>query len=111
MKLTSDQVAMFRDLETSLHRHEVRASRERASAFIADDFVEFGKSGKVYDKATVLTQMQSEQPGAQIPVEDFVARALAPDVVLVTYRTSALRSSIWVRRQGKWQLVFHQGTP
>jgi hypothetical protein len=111
MKPAGDQVAMFRDLETSLHRHEIRASPERASALIADDFVEFGKSGKVYDKATVLAQMKREQPGPQVLVEDFAVRALAPEVVLVTYRTSALRSSIWVRREGKWQLVFHQGTP
>jgi hypothetical protein len=43
---------------------------------------------------------------------------LAPDVVLATYRVvdetrkqHTLRSSIWKLKDGRWQMVFHQGTP
>ncbi len=43
---------------------------------------------------------------------------LASDVLLATYQTFrhndskyALRSSIWKKNQGEWQMIFHQGTP
>jgi hypothetical protein len=47
---------------------------------------------------------------------------LAPGVVLVTYNAVrqdeseeqlaySLRSSIWRLSEGRWQMIFHQGTP
>jgi hypothetical protein len=48
------------------------------------------------------------------------ARELAPGLALVTYRAiraapgalavQSLRSSIWACRDGRWQMLFHQGT-
>jgi hypothetical protein len=54
-------------------------------------------------------------------IDEFVVRELSPQVALTTYRLSAwpesggpvrmtLRSSVWVKRAGRRQLVFHQGT-
>ena len=37
-------------LEQALHRPSVRGSTEAVAALLADDFVEFGRSGGVYDK-------------------------------------------------------------
>ncbi len=54
--------------------------------------------------------MEREGEAPEIKVEEFGARELSATVVLVTYRSPSLRSSIWVLRKGKWQLVFHQGT-
>jgi hypothetical protein len=123
MKLSENDTAYFFQLETSLHRKQTRNSADATSALLADDFVEFGSSGNVWDKSSIVASMQRETLDQPITVEDFAARELAPDVVLVTYvsrrrrRTardsstvSALRSSIWKRLEGKWQMVFHQGT-
>ena len=54
-------------------------------------------------------------------IEAFTAAPLSGHVVLVTYRSiarapgvparHALRSSVWVRRDGRWLIRFHQGTP
>jgi hypothetical protein len=44
-------------------------------------------------------------------------REMYPTVMLCTYRTvsstgrEVLRSSVWVKRAGKWLMTFHQGTP
>ncbi len=59
----------------------------------------------------MLAQDEEEPP----QVHDIEGTALVPDVVLVTYRTgrpghSTLRSSIWRLRDGRWLVVFHQGT-
>jgi hypothetical protein len=51
-----------------------------------------------------------------VRIRDFDVREITPDVALVTYRTvgtegkEARRSSVWVRREPGWQIVFHQGT-
>jgi hypothetical protein len=55
-------------------------------------------------------------------LSDFRSTVLAPGVVLVTYRMvrrtasgeppqHLLRSSVWKLIGGRWQIVFHQGTP
>jgi hypothetical protein len=58
------------------------------------------------------------KPEDHISLLDFTVRRLAQDVMLVTYRTtiqnravSRLRSSIWKLIEGRWQMIFHQGTP
>ena len=84
---------------------------------LADDFLEFGSSGNSYDKKIQLERSESNT-SVQFAVTDFEIKCLATDVVLATYRTykhndgtRALRSSIWKFKEGKWQMVFHQGTP
>lgn len=111
----------FYDLETALHKKEVRNSREQVSALIADDFLEFGKSGGKFDKQDILTGLEQEAIDLQIIVSDLNAKELSKDIVLVTYVASMLdednsttiltnRSSVWMLRDGNWQMVFHQGT-
>ncbi|HEV8390792.1 MAG TPA: DUF4440 domain-containing protein [Dongiaceae bacterium] len=109
----------FRELEESLFKPEVRASASAIDRLLADDFVEFGSSGLTFDKKDVIDGLQSE-PTMQRALTDFRASPLAPDVVLLTYRSIRhgdsgerhfLRSSIWKNFGGQWRMVFHQGTP
>lgn len=109
-------------LETDLHRREVRSSARALSELLADEFVEFGSSGRTFNKSAIIDALAAEAGDLQVSVEDFAVRELAPNVALVTYavakpashptamiRTS-LRSSIWQVRDGRWQMIFHQGT-
>ena len=111
----------LRELEELLAKPDIRRSPNELSRLIADDFREFGSSGRIFDKAQIIAALQ-QQPPCELVLCDFQSVRLAADVVLVTYRgkvqfsgTSAaaesLRSSIWMRRRGRWQVVFHQGTP
>jgi len=115
MKLADSDTAYFFELETSLHKRQVRNSPESTSGLLAEGFIEFGSSGRVWNKAAIIESMRKEDVDHQITVEDFAAHELASDVVLVTYiskkdAASTLRSSIWKRLDGKWQMIFHQGT-
>jgi len=120
MKLPDNDAAYFFELETSLHKKQIRNSADATSALLADAFVEFGSSGRIFNKSSIVESMRTETLDQQVIVEDFAARELAPGVVLVTYiskkvagdqsAVSALRSSIWKRFDGKWQMIFHQGT-
>lgn len=87
---------------------------------LADDFLEFGSSGNLYDKKALLDTVKRTtiNHSIQFIVTDFNIKLLAPDVVLATYRTYrhydskfALRSSIWKCKDEKWKMLFHQGTP
>jgi hypothetical protein len=111
----SDRLAFFRDLETRLHRRSVRNSPDAVAALLTDDFVEFGRSGRVYDKLRTIELLSGDDNELMPEVRDFQARALSHNVVLVTYRSGrgehfALRSSIWCLSGGRWRMTFHQGT-
>lgn len=110
----------LRDLEERLLSQPVRASHDELSALLAPDFLEIGSSGARYDRDFILDTLPVE-PAAQRDLREFEYRALADGLVQVFYRTRwcragepdrhALRTSIWRRRDGHWQMVFHQGTP
>lgn len=120
MKPDSELTHHLRALELRLLDPEIRRDPAEVHRLLADDFVEYGSSGQVFDKMRVIAALQSESP-ARRSADDFRVRMLAPEIALVTYRAItertagapqvSLRSSIWARRPDGWQIVFHQGTP
>ena len=111
------------DLETTLLKPEIRSSAEDLDLLLADDFVEFGSSGKIYDKKMILERLpkDTEISSVQFEVSNFQVKALSENVVLATFKTdkilpnnsrvTALRASIWRNTNGNWQMIYHQGTP
>ena len=106
--------------ELSLHRPEVRTSRELAGALLDPEFAEVGRSGRRWDREAILAElpsMASGGPGAKIEVRDMRGVLLAPGLVHLTYTTEvgglrALRSALWRRDgEGRWRTFYHQGTP
>ena len=120
MQLSDDDAQELKRLEEDLWRSPVRFSPEKMDRLLADDFLEFGSSSRIYDKRQIL-ETPVQEINARLPLTDFSIKALASSVVLVTYRSillnsdgserQALRSSIWTRTDTGWKLVFHQGTP
>jgi hypothetical protein len=91
----------------------LRKDTEAAARLLHPDFVEFGKSGRVWNRDSILAMMASD-PGVSGVASNFVPTRLTDDVVLLTYRSAdgTLRSSIWVRDvESDWLVRFHQGTP
>jgi hypothetical protein len=103
-------------LECSLLTDPVRRSYEKLDTLIANEFFEFASSGAIYSKADILEQLPQEGP-RKFVVTDFKTTELASDIILATYKVTvdnknSLRSSIWkLNNQGRWQIIFHQGTP
>jgi hypothetical protein len=110
----------LRACEVELLDPAVRQDRARVSELLAEDFEEFGSSGKAWSRNEILDLLASENytPPA---IEDFQCRSIADGVALVTYRTvrtdpitsqpsSVLRSSLWIAQSGRWRICFHQGT-
>ena len=105
-------------LEERLFNRSTRRNVAELSQMLADEFVEFGARGVAWDKAEVLESLP-EQQFVQRRLSGFKLTMLAEDVVLATYICTvpgseglqgSLRSSIWRQTQGRWLMVFHQGT-
>jgi len=91
----------------------VRASAVELDRLISDEFVEFGSSGRVFDKRAIIALLNAE-PGLRgtSTIVEFRVLALTGDAVLATYRLSgSLRSSVWRIERDEWRILFHQGTP
>ncbi|HET8769136.1 MAG TPA: nuclear transport factor 2 family protein [Pedococcus sp.] len=115
---TDDDLSVVEDCERALLTGSVRGDRLSAGLLLHPEFREVGQSGTVWDRDSILDLMEAEAHAGPVAIraEDLVPTALAPDVVLLTYVSvsahgRAHRSSVWVRRDGRWQLLHHQGTP
>lgn len=107
-------------LELALLDLAIRRDRARVEQLLADDFQEFGASGRVWSRVQILKLLESEPP-RQIATRELACHPIAEDVALVTYRAvsadpqthetlTTMRSSLWVRVDGQWKMRFHQGT-
>jgi len=121
MEMESPFREQLYQMEERLLQPEVRRSKDNLANLLADDFAEFGSSGRIFYKQQVVEAL-SHALTERMTLKDFQARTLAPNVVLTTFRVvkhdetkvemrNSLRSSIWKVIDGRWQMVFHQGTP
>jgi hypothetical protein len=104
-----DVAEHLKTLEQALLCNSTRRNAEQVSSLLAEQFREFGSSGRVYSKQEVM-----------LSLVNFEMLLLLPDVALVTYQSlkeqdgippnMALRSSIWIRQGEAWRMIFHQGT-
>jgi hypothetical protein len=126
MRIPDDLQANLQNHLQSLEEHLLNPSIRRdptlVAPLLADNFIEFGASGRVFDKASILEDLKNEAPRPASLLEDFAIRELSPTIILATYRATrsdangapisqSRRSSIWTHVNGQWQVTFHQGTP
>ena len=101
------------DLEVQLLKPEVRQSKIELEKLLADDFIEFTSSGKKKNKRDCLDGLATPK----MYVLNFDIKRLSLDTVLTIYdlidetrMNESLRSSVWKQIDGRWQMIFHQGT-
>lgn len=102
------------ELEMSLLTPAAKQSQIQLNDFLADNFLEFGSSGNIYNKADQLARLPFQEQN-NFFVESFTTIELSPQVILATYKITinskkSLRSSLWKFNGKNWQVVFHQGT-
>jgi hypothetical protein len=86
-------------------------------SYLANDFVEIEADG-VYDKAGSVKGVQG-MDFSKVMLSDWKTVKFDDDASLVTYTVkipgakpdTEYHSTIWVNRNGKWQALFHMGTP
>ena len=122
--MSTDMTSLLQQLqalEVELHHPGVRCSRERLEQLLHPDFHEVGRSGRAYDRATIINFLCAQDASPIVASDEFVVVELAADVALLTYRSAqvvageglanhALRLSVWTKSAAGWQLRYHQGT-
>lgn len=119
MEISSEDRETLKRLEEELWREETRFDRQRMNELIAHDFLEFGRSGRVYHRQDTLA-VARHKIDAVLPLPECHVRLLDENIAQVIYNSAvtyngmveyARRSSIWSRTESGWVLRFHQGTP
>jgi hypothetical protein len=118
MRLSAAEENELLDLENSLLDPATRASPERLEGILSEGYVEYGASGRVYDRSQTIAAVTGSRLDP-CTVSDFSARWLDPGIALAEYRLirqasggqaiHSLRHSIWRKAGGKWKILFHQG--
>ena len=114
MESESAVVQHVLELELRLLDPRVRRSTAQVDALLDAEFVEFGASGRRWERQEMLDAISTEN-ALEIGASELHGVRLAEDVVLVTYVSGqgsrhARRSSIWRRTGTTWRIYFHQGT-
>jgi hypothetical protein len=113
--------ARIRECEGALLDSAIRRQPALILALLAEDFVEFGASGRRWNRQQIVDLLAVEEFSPP-SMENFACRLIADGVALATYkavrtdpltgsRSVSLRSSIWTKESAGWLLRFHQGTP
>ena len=110
----------LRAREPLFHRRELGTTRADFERMTAPDFWEIGASGRRYDRAFVLDELEKRYSGDytdDLQLHDFAVTELGGDCWLATYTLIqdgtrvTRRATIW--RGGAedgWVAVYHQGT-
>lgn len=109
-------------LERLLHGLEVRKNRVMLEELLHPCFKEFGRSGLVYSRSTVIDALLAADEHPDVWSQDFEIAVMDERAVLLTYRSAHIdrsgeltrhtnRSSVWRYLEDRWQMWFHQGTP
>jgi hypothetical protein len=114
-------IAELRSREPIFHRPEHGTGRTAFEAMTVPDYWEVGASGRIYDRTTVLAELDRRyadpgyDPMEDLELRDFTCRAVGAGTWLATYNLrqgerDTRRVSVWQRVDGRWLLVYHQGT-
>ncbi len=101
-------------LEERLLHPDREGDRSALIPFFADEFKEYCISGRIFNRQQVIDALLKSEP-RPATISNYNVAPLAENAALSTYRaTTALvvshRSSLWIFRDNRWQLYFHQGT-
>lgn len=118
MTESTDAVSAAMEAEFRLLDPAVRSSPELMGELLHPEYREFGISGRVWDRDSIIDAIAARDATAPRPITTSRMKGiqLAPDVVHLTFDTEsgaqrAHRSSLWRLTGGSWLLYFHQGTP
>jgi hypothetical protein len=103
----------IKELEEKLLKPDIRTSKSDLEELLSNEFMEFTSSGNVINKQDCLDGLQTNR----MELYDFSIKVLSEELILSKFRLNivdknnhSLRSSIWKYSDGRWQMLFHQGT-
>lgn len=113
-------IDQLHELEGQLLQPARRRDAAWVASVLAEDYEEFGMSGRSYDRDATIEIMSLER-AVERTIEDFRVRPITDGAALTTYISTRIRdggsqqvrtrrSSTWVLTDGAWRLRFHHST-
>ena len=104
--------------EPLFHRPALGTTRADFERMTVESFWEVGASGRRYDRAFVLDELERRYASHyedQWETRDFACTHLGDETYLLTYTLLqgprvTRRSTIWRKTEEGWKAVYHQGT-
>jgi hypothetical protein len=101
-------------LEERLLHPDRETNRNDLTSLLAPDFKEFCTSGRIFNLNQLSHALLTTSPRAAT-MSHFYVTPLGEGAALATYHittanSTSHHSSIWVQRDNRWQMLFHQGT-
>jgi hypothetical protein len=101
-------------LEERLLHPDRERDRTALIPLFSTEYKEFCISGRIFNRHQVIDALLKSEP-RPATIANYYVEPLAENIALATYRaTTGLaishRSSLWIFRDNRWQLFFHQGT-
>ena len=95
--------------------NDTRKDPDAVDRMLDRDFIEVGRSGRLWTRAETLSALRSEAARESPVVDEWRFEEVSADLILVTYRRStsagqSRHSSIWDLAAGLPLIRFHQGT-
>jgi aminoglycoside 3-N-acetyltransferase len=94
-----------------------RVDPDRVAALLADEFVEIGKSGRVWNRDGVVAALAAEPGMDGTTIGPISGQQIAPGLVVVRYAThhdggpgTVHRTGWWRQTTDGWRCWFHQAT-
>lgn len=94
-----------------------RVDPARVAALLADDFVEIGKSGRVWSRADVVAALAAEPGMDGVTIGPMSGQRITAGLVVVRYTThhhggpaTVHRTGWWRKTTNGWRCWFHQAT-
>jgi len=102
------------NLEERLLHPDREKDRNVLIPMFAEEYKEFCTTGRIFSRQQTIDVLLTSAP-RPAAILHFNINQISDAVVLATYRAttsvaSSHRSSLWVFRDNRWQLLFHQGT-
>lgn len=111
-------VELLLKLEMSLWIESTRNSNKYMESILHESFYEIGQSGKKWTKSDILAEKPLSLE-TRFPLTELSIKELHDDSYLISYKVEytvndlvrkSYRSSIWLKQEDSYQLLFHQGT-
>jgi hypothetical protein len=117
--MTDSDIDQILRREASLDTVSVRAVPDTVLAILDEEFVEIDRVGRIWNAAGVSEALSRNTEPHDGDMESTRVVRLSDDVYLVTYSSQNTspsgddlirHTSVWVRKDGGWRVVFHQQT-
>lgn len=101
-------------LEKRFFQHKYISDRTWLEKILHGDFLECGKSGKLFDKKYTVESLLKCAKNRDIEINDYTCRQIDKNSWLIHYITVSennryFRTSVWVLKENL-QLLYHQAT-